>query len=29
MRREGTLTTLLIDNHDSNTFNLFQLLALV
>jgi para-aminobenzoate synthetase len=29
MRREPPLTTLLIDNHDSNTFNLFQLLALV
>jgi len=29
MRHEGPLTTLLIDNHDSNTFNLFQLLALV
>jgi para-aminobenzoate synthetase len=29
MRAEARLTTLLIDNHDSNTFNLFQLLALV
>ena len=29
MRSEARLTTLLIDNHDSNTFNLFQLLALV
>jgi para-aminobenzoate synthetase len=29
MRAEAILTTLLIDNHDSNTFNLFHLLALV
>jgi para-aminobenzoate synthetase len=29
MRREAKLTTLLIDNHDSNTFNLFHLLAVV
>jgi para-aminobenzoate synthetase len=29
MRWETRLSTLLIDNHDSNTFNLFQLLALV